>query len=96
MSLLFAKFLEFFIVLWSEYMMKINDEKIILYVEMWYSHKSYDKNYVINKLKFWEYSIDKFAIPDEVIFWKLPRIGRQEKIDKNKLREIYIKNNLWN
>lgn len=68
---------------------KINDEKIILYVEIWYSHKNYDKNYIINKLKFWEYSIDKFAIPDEVIFWKLPRIGRQEKIDKNKLRENY-------
>lgn len=68
----------------------LNDEKIILFVEMWYSHKKYNKEYIINKLKFWEYSIDTYALPDEIIFCSLPRIGRQEKIDKNKLKKLFI------
>lgn len=70
---------------------KLNDEKIILFVEMWYSHKTYNQDYIMNKLKSGEYSIDSYALPDEIIFCTLPRIGRQEKIDKNKLREMYKK-----
>lgn len=67
----------------------LNDEKIILFVEMWYSHKKFDENYIMSRLKSWEYSIDTYALPDEIIFGRLLRIGRQEKVDKNELRKNY-------
>ena len=66
---------------------KLNDEKIILFVEMWYSHKKYNQNYIMTQLKSWEYSIDEYALPDEIIFCILPRIWRQNKIDKIALRD---------
>ena len=68
----------------------LNDEKIILFVEMWYSHARYDSKYIENKLKSWEFSIDTYALPDEIIFCQIPRSGRQEKIDKNALQKMYI------
>jgi len=75
---------------------KINDEKIILFVEIWNLHKKFDEKYIMSKLRYSDFSIDKFAIPNKIIFCKIPRIGRQEKIDKNKLREIYLHNfKLW-
>jgi acyl-coenzyme A synthetase/AMP-(fatty) acid ligase len=74
----------------------LNDEKIILYIEKDNSQKKVDKNYIYNALKYWEYSIDIYTLPNEIIFCKLPTIGRQKKIDKNSLRNTYLqKYNLW-
>lgn len=70
---------------------KINDERIILFLEISHSQEKFNRNYIINRLKSGEYSIDACALPDEIIFGMIPRIGRQEKIDKNKLREIYLR-----
>ena len=70
---------------------KINDERIILFLEISHSQEKFNRNYIINRLKSGEYSIDACALPDEIIFGIIPRIGRQEKIDKNKLREIYLR-----
>lgn len=69
---------------------KLQDEKIILYLE-W---KKLDKDFIYKKLKYWKFSIDKFALPDGIIFLeKIPRKWRQNKIDKNYLRKNYKK--LW-
>ncbi len=61
----------------------LNDEKIILYIK-WNKINLGD---ICEKLK---HIIDFFAIPDEIICLKsLPKIGRQQKIDKNNLRNNY-------
>lgn len=61
------------------------DEEVILFIE-W---KKINKKQIFNYLKKWKYSIDKFALPDKIIFCKLPRKWRQNKIDKNYLRNNY-------
>jgi hypothetical protein len=38
-----------------------------------------------------EYSIDREALPDRIVFAKLPRSGRQNKVDKNALRQLQKK-----
>ena len=74
-----------------------NDEKIILYIEESWTHNRYDANSILKILKTGEYSIDDYALPDEVFFTKIPRNGRQQKIDKNILRWLYIQKekNIW-
>ena len=66
----------------------LNDEKIILFLELTNGY-IYNKKDIISFLC-WEYMIDKYALPDDIIFMKLPTIWRQNKIDKNKLRRWYI------
>ncbi|MDQ7023008.1 MAG: class I adenylate-forming enzyme family protein [Candidatus Gracilibacteria bacterium] len=62
----------------------LQDEKVILFLE-----GNCNKKVLALGL---EKSIDKFAFPDDVIFLdKIPRIGRQNKIDKNYLRKNYRK-----
>lgn len=65
---------------------KLNDENIILYLELSNNYK-YSEKEIYNFLN-WKYQIDKYAIPDKIIFMKLPVIWRQNKVDKNKLREF--------
>ncbi len=58
---------------------KLQDEKVILFIE-WKKNIKFDLEKII----------DKFALPDEIIFLdKMPRIWRQNKIDKNFLRNNY-------
>lgn len=63
----------------------LEDEKVILFIEWDYL----DKMKIFNYLSKWEYSIDAFAQPDEICFCKIPRIWRQNKIDKQFLRNNY-------
>lgn len=68
--------------IWDE---KSQDEKIILFLE-W-------EKISLKKLRpELEKILDNFAMPDEIIFTKIPRKWRQNKIDKNSLRNNY---NLW-
>lgn len=60
------------------------DEKVFLVVE---SEKQLREADVMRMLKSGTYSIDKEALPDRIIFSKIPRFGRQNKIDRNKLRK---------
>lgn len=62
---------------------KIADEKVILFVE---GSEDLQKNDLLKKLQKGQYAIDADALPDEIIFRKLPRSGRQHKVDKNELR----------
>jgi len=67
----------------------LEDEKVILFLE-W---NNLEKKDIFKKLKSWNFSIDNFALPDEIIFCKIPRKWRQNKIDKNYLRDNYKK--IW-
>ncbi len=66
------------------------NEKIILLV-----HGTISSDDLYRKLRGWEFSIDNFAIPDEIIFWKIPRYGRQKKINKTLLQKLYLNWTLW-
>ena len=48
--------------------------------------KQISKKIVMQRLESGPYSIDKEALPDEIRFQKLPRLGRQNKVDRNKMR----------
>lgn len=66
------------------------DEEIVLVIEPEdFSNKVLEK-FIENKLKSGDYSIDTQALPDKILIMKLPRSGRQSKIDKNKLRKIIL------
>jgi len=65
------------------------DEKIILFLEV--QNRVYTENKYFKYLKTWKYAIDTFALPDEIIFCTLPRKWRQNKIDKQYLRNNYKK-----
>lgn len=66
------------------YNSKKADEEIILVVESELNLKAED---IFQKLKTGIYSIDKEAIPDKIIFSKLPRSGRQNKVNRKELAE---------
>jgi acyl-CoA synthetase (AMP-forming)/AMP-acid ligase II len=62
----------------------ISDEEVVLFVE-----GQIDAGKLRRLLTSGEYSIDKTALPDEIIVIPaIPRIGRQQKPDKNKLRDM--------
>jgi len=65
----------------------INDEKVILVVD-----GSISKSKLISELKSGIYSIDNEAFPDEIIFMKIPKSGRQNKTDKKLLRNLLYEN----
>ncbi len=72
---------------------KIEDEKIVLFVVTDSKDKNF-KNELKKLLTSGEYSIDSYALPDEIIFIdSMPRSGRSKKIDKSRLqvmaRNIY-------
>lgn len=58
------------------------DEEVYLYVE---SEKEYTESQFMKLISYGEYSIDKEALPDYIVFQELPRKGRQQKIDKSAL-----------
>jgi acyl-CoA synthetase (AMP-forming)/AMP-acid ligase II len=62
-----------------------NDEDIILIID---SEYNLNKETIINQLKSGEFSIDKEAWPDDIVFMKLPRSGRQQKVNRKLLREL--------
>ena len=63
------------------------DEDLVLVVE---GDSGLDAQKLLKKLKTGTYSIDQEAIPDRVVFMKLSRSGRQNKVNRRFLRE-YLK-----
>jgi acyl-CoA synthetase (AMP-forming)/AMP-acid ligase II len=61
-----------------------HDEVVALFVE---THRPISERELRKALEYGPFSIDREALPDEIIFQKLPRSGRQNKVDKNTLRE---------
>jgi acyl-CoA synthetase (AMP-forming)/AMP-acid ligase II len=63
---------------------ELADQEVILVVENFEGHQFTEKQ-ILQKLSQGPNSIDKEAIPDKIIFMKLPRSGRQNKVNKNVL-----------
>lgn len=59
------------------------DEEVYLFVESTVDYSEHNFRKLLMK---GEYSIDKEALPDYIVFCKIPRSGRQSKIDKDALR----------
>ncbi|NJL74875.1 MAG: hypothetical protein HC892_07440 [Saprospiraceae bacterium] len=58
------------------------DEEVILVID---GEKDMTSQEVMKQLTFGAYSIDKEAIPDRIVFMKIPHSGRQNKIDRKLL-----------
>ncbi|OHA70906.1 MAG: hypothetical protein A3E07_01265 [Candidatus Wildermuthbacteria bacterium RIFCSPHIGHO2_12_FULL_45_9] len=67
------------------------DEAIILVVEPYNLEDKNVAEVVERSIRSGTYSIDIHALPDEISIMKLPRFGRQSKIDKKKLQELFKK-----
>ena len=63
-------------------------EEVVLVVEKEaeITHKRIQK-----QLEYGKHSIDKEARPDRIVFKRLPRKGRQQKIDRNQIKETLQK-----
>lgn len=64
-----------------------HDEEVYLVAES----EKYSETELMKLLKAGKYSIDKEALPDKIIFMKIPLSGRQNKVDRKKIREALIK-----
>ena len=64
-----------------------HDEEVFLVVES----EKYSEAELRKLLVSGKYSIDKEALPDKIIFMKIPLSGRQNKVDRKKMREILSK-----
>lgn len=71
-------------VLVGRYDAEMADEKVYLFVE---GDTKLRADTMLAQLRVGPYSIDAEALPDEIVFMRLPRAGRQHKVDKNKLRQ---------
>jgi acyl-CoA synthetase (AMP-forming)/AMP-acid ligase II len=72
-------------VLIGKYNEHIADEIVYLVIE---SEIQLNEKWIFKQLSTGDFSIDREAMPDKIIFMKLPRSGRQSKVDKKKIREI--------
>lgn len=67
------------------------DEEVYLIVETEQEMANRD---IHNKLKTGKYSIDKEALPDKILFMKIPKSGRQNKTNRNELKNSIIESGL--
>jgi acyl-CoA synthetase (AMP-forming)/AMP-acid ligase II len=68
----------------------LQDEKIILVVEPETQSDINIKKRIQDALRSGPYSIDSHAYPDDILIMKIPRSGRQLKINKKTLRALLI------
>ena len=68
------------------------DEFIILLLD---SDIAYSQKDIYRLLEKGEHSIDNYALPQYIFFWKIPKFGRQKKIHKNKLNTLYSQRIIW-
>jgi len=59
-----------------------HDEEVFLIVES----DAYSETELMKMLQTSQYSIDREALPDRIIFRKIPLSGRQNKVDRKKLK----------
>ncbi len=64
-----------------------HDEEVYLVVES----EKYSETELMKLLKAGKYSIDKEALPDKIVFMKIPLSGRQNKVDRKIIRQQLIK-----
>lgn len=68
------------------------NEFIILLLD---SEVTYSQKDIYKLLEKGKYSIDSYALPQYIFFWKIPKFGRQKKIHKNKLNTLYSQRIIW-
>ncbi|CAN5295870.1 class I adenylate-forming enzyme family protein [soil metagenome] len=61
------------------------DEDVYLAIE---TSREMTAKQVMDKIAYGEFQIEKNALPDHIIFMTIPRRGRQNKIDRNKIAEL--------
>lgn len=71
-------------VLIGNYRDDLHDEEVVLFVEAEFS----DEKKLMSQLMTGKFSIDKEALPDKIVFTKIPRAGRQDKVDRKALRKM--------
>jgi acyl-CoA synthetase (AMP-forming)/AMP-acid ligase II len=64
-----------------------HDEEVFLIVES----EKYSETELLKLLRSEKYSIDKEAMPDKIVFMKIPTSGRQNKVDRKKIRQELVK-----
>ena len=69
----------------GKYKEDLHDEKVFLVVE---KEENISEINIMQQLEYGQYAIDKEALPDEIVFQKLPRKGRQDKIDRKAIVEL--------
>jgi acyl-CoA synthetase (AMP-forming)/AMP-acid ligase II len=68
----------------GKYREDLHDEEVVLFVESDFT----DEKKLLAQLTTGIFSIDKEALPDKIVFTKIPRSGRQDKVDRNALRKL--------
>jgi acyl-CoA synthetase (AMP-forming)/AMP-acid ligase II len=68
----------------GNYRNDLHDEEVVLFVESDFS----DQKMMMSFLSEGKYSIDKEALPDKIVFTKIPRSGRQDKVDRKALKTL--------
>ena len=63
------------------------DEEVVLFVEY---DQELSKKQLMNQLTYGDYEIDHSALPDHIVFTKLPRKGRQQKVDYKALKDRMV------
>jgi hypothetical protein len=68
----------------GNYRNDLHDEEVVLFVESEFS----DEKKLMHLLSEGKFSIDKEALPDRIVFAKIPRSGRQDKVDRKALKTL--------
>lgn len=68
----------------GNYRNDLHDEEVVLFVESDFS----DEKKMMALLSEGKFSIDKEALPDKIVFTKIPRSGRQDKVDRKALKAM--------
>jgi acyl-CoA synthetase (AMP-forming)/AMP-acid ligase II len=66
------------------YSIEKEDEEVFLAVE---TSMNMTERYIMDKISYGEFQIEKNALPDKIFFMNIPRKGRQNKIDRVKIAE---------
>lgn len=72
------------VVMIGNYRNDLHDEEVVLFVESDFA----DQKKMMGLLSEGKYSIDKEALPDKIVFTKIPRSGRQDKVDRKALKAL--------
>jgi acyl-CoA synthetase (AMP-forming)/AMP-acid ligase II len=67
------------------YNIEKEDEEVFLVVE---AIDAITKQFVMDKISYGEFQVEKNALPDDIYFMTIPRKGRQNKIDRSKIIEL--------
>jgi acyl-CoA synthetase (AMP-forming)/AMP-acid ligase II len=68
----------------GNYRNDLHDEEVVLFVESDFRDEKKMRDYLSEG----KFSIDREALPDKIVFTKIPRSGRQDKVDRKALKAL--------